>query len=206
MVAKSKPMMSLVSKTANLSPTLGSDASGPGTLGIPSSSPDRTNMEKPVAKGLNENTASSSQVWHSDENTNTSIGKPVAETINIVAKSCLISNVDHLEKVFSTVRQKLSRLQGGQNAKHRRQRDDLGNLDVSDYEGDSNRICDTVRYLAEIDPEFGISTIEWNAVPWKRTTLPHDRSIKLSNAKVHVYSGSVLCLGKIHEHPQLVQH
>ena len=34
-----------------------------------------------MAKGLNENTASSSQVWHSDENTNTSMVKIVAETI-----------------------------------------------------------------------------------------------------------------------------
>ena len=29
-----------------------------------------------------------------------------------------------------------------------------------------------------------------------RTTLLHDRAIKLSKAKVHVYSDSVLCLGK----------
>ena len=29
----------------------------------------------------------------------------------------------------------------------------------------------------------------------------HNRAIKLSKAKVHVYSDSVLCLGKMHEHP-----
>ena len=85
-VAKSKSMMSLVSKTANRSPTALSSSSSashsPGTLGTQSSSSQTaTGMEKPVAKGLNENTASSSQVWHSDENTNTSMVKIVAETI-----------------------------------------------------------------------------------------------------------------------------
>ena len=33
-----------------------------------------------------------------------------------------------------------------------------------------------------------------------RSTLPHDRAINLSKANVHVYSDSVLCVGKIHEH------
>ena len=44
---------------------------------------------------------------------------------------------------------------------------------------------------------YGISTIEWNTTPWMRSTLLHDRAIKLSKAKVHVYSDSVLCLVKI---------
>ena len=48
---------------------------------------------------------------------------------------------------------------------------------------------------------FRISTIEWNTIPWMRTNLLHDRAIKLSKAKVHVYYDSVLFLGKIHEHP-----
>ena len=45
-----------------------------------------------------------------------------------------------------------------------------------------------------------ISAIEWKTTPWMRSTLLHDRAIKLSKAKVQVYSDSVLCLGKIHEH------
>ena len=53
---------------------------------------------------------------------------------------------------------------------------------------------------------FGISTIEWNTTPWMRTTLLHDRATELSKAKVHVYSDSVLYLGKIHEHPQSIRH
>ena len=43
-VAKSKPMKSLVSKTANRSPTLGSGASSPGTFGAQSSLSDRTGI------------------------------------------------------------------------------------------------------------------------------------------------------------------
>ena len=35
-----------------------------------------------------------------------------------------------------------------------------------------------------------------------RTILLHDRLIKLSKSKVHVYSASV---GKIHEHPQSIE-
>ena len=38
-----------------------------------------------------------------------------------------------------------------------------------------------------------------------RKTLPQDRAVKLSKAKVHVYSDSVLCHGKIHEHPRSIE-
>ena len=81
-MAKSKTMMSLVSKLANHPPTtLGSSASNsPGTFGGQRSNSDRVGEERPVAKGSNENIASSSQVWHSDSNTITSAGRPVAET------------------------------------------------------------------------------------------------------------------------------
>ena len=120
MVAKSKPMMSLVSKTANQSPTaLGSSASNSQeTLKAHSSNSDRTGSGRPVAKGLNANT-SSSQVWHSDANTITSTERPVAETTKETIGSMLShhnleisgSNVGHLEKVYPNVRQKLSRPQ-----------------------------------------------------------------------------------------------
>ena len=59
--------------------------------------------------------------------------------------------------------------------------------------------------LNQTDEMFGISTIE-RTIPWMRTTLPHDRAIKLSKAKLHVYSDSVLCLGKIHERPWSMKH
>ena len=81
-VAKSKPMVSLVPKTDNQSPTtVGSSVfNSLGTLKAHNSNSDRTGTVRPVAKGLNENTAPSSQVWHPDTNTNTSTERPVSET------------------------------------------------------------------------------------------------------------------------------
>ena len=52
---------------------------------------------------------------------------------------------------------------------------------------------------------FGISTIDWNTTQWMRTTLLHDRAVKLSSAKEHVYFDSVLRLGKIPEYPQSIE-
>ena len=37
---------------------------------------------------------------------------------------------------------------------------------------------------------------------WMRSTLCHDQVIMWAKAKVHVYSDSVLCLGKLHDHPE----
>ena len=76
-VATSKPMWNLVSKTAGQSPVaLGSSAScSPWTLKAQISNPDLTGTGRPMARSLDENTASSSQVWHSDVNTNTSTGE-----------------------------------------------------------------------------------------------------------------------------------
>ena len=50
-----------------------------------------------------------------------------------------------------------------------------------------------------------VSTIEWQFTPWMRSTLLHDKVIKLSEAKVHVHSDSVLCLGKMHRHPEAME-
>ena len=84
-VAKSKTNVCFfVSKTVDQSPiALGSSAShSPGTLTAQSSNMKLTSSGRPVARGLNENTASSCQVWHSDVNPNTSTGRPVVETTN----------------------------------------------------------------------------------------------------------------------------
>ena len=82
-VAKSKTMMSLVSKLANHPPTtLGSSASNsPGTLGGQHSNSVRVGKVRLVAKGSNENIASNSQVWHSHSNTITSTGRPTKNSI-----------------------------------------------------------------------------------------------------------------------------
>ena len=87
-----------------------------------SSKSDRTgtSTERPYARGVNENTASSSQVWHSNANTNTSTRRPVAETKKKTIGTMLShhnfeiprNNIGHLERVCSNVRRKLSRPQG----------------------------------------------------------------------------------------------
>ena len=43
--------------------------------------------------------------------------------------------------------------------------------------------------------------IEWQLTPWMTSTLPHDKALEWAKAKVHVYSASVLRLGKMHRHP-----
>ena len=48
---------------------------------------------------------------------------------------------------------------------------------------------------------WDIFTIDWDTIPWMRTTLLNDRAVKLSTAKVCVFPDSVLCLGKIQEYP-----
>ena len=81
-VAKSKPMMSFLWKIVDQSPIalVSSASNSPGTLKAHSSNSDFTCPERPVARGLIENTASGSDVWHSDVNQNTSTVRPVAET------------------------------------------------------------------------------------------------------------------------------
>ena len=73
-VAKSQPMRCLVPKIVGQSPiALGSSASySLETLKAQSSNSDLTSAVRPVVRGLNEHTASSSPGWHQDENTNTS--------------------------------------------------------------------------------------------------------------------------------------
>ena len=48
-------------------------------------------------------------------------------------------------------------------------------------------------------------SIDRNTTPWMSTTSLHDRAVKLSKAEVHVYSDSVLCPAKIHQHPHSME-
>ena len=53
------------------------------------------------------------------------------------------------------------------------------------------------------DEIYGVNTINWHDSSWKQLTLVNDEEvISLSHAKVHVFSDSVLCLGKMNENPQ----
>ena len=120
-----------MSKTVDRSPiALGSSAShSQGTLKAQSSNLDITNTVRPVARGLNANTASSSQVWYSDVNSNTNVVSSVAETTKKPFGTTLShhildicrNNVGHLEKVCSNVRKKLGR----------QPRDDMPEIDVN---------------------------------------------------------------------------
>ena len=166
-VANSKPMVSFVSKAANQFPiALGSSAShSPEAL-------KSTLFEfRPYRYGETpcerfENTASSSQVWHSDANTITSTERPVAAT----TKNPIRSKLSHHNFVIF----------------------DLG--------------------------FFCQRLWRWHCTSWTRLTresvynkqygLPKGRTVVRCFAavevKVRVYSDSVLCLGKTHDHPQSI--
>ena len=49
---------------------------------------------------------------------------------------------------------------------------------------------------------LNVSTIGWEFTPWMRFTWLHDK-VKWTEAKVHVYSDSVLCLERC---PKLIQN
>ena len=61
----------------------------------------------------------------------------------------------------------------------------------------------TQRLISEQGIEIlNVSSVEWTFTPRMRSTLLHDEVIRWAKAKVHVYSDSVLCLGKMHEHTE----
>ena len=49
---------------------------------------------------------------------------------------------------------------------------------------------------------LNVSTIEWQFTSWMRSTLLHDKALKLAKAKVFVYSDTFLCPRKMHGHPE----
>ena len=54
--------------------------------------------------------------------------------------------------------------------------------------------------LEQSDEIFGVSQISWESSPWKQLSLVNDEEvISLSHAKVHVFSDSVLCPGKMNQ-------
>ena len=61
----------------------------------------------------------------------------------------------------------------------------------------------SAKLVAEQDEISGLETIGWEKHSWKYLSLIDDeRVINLQRAKVHVFSDSVLCLGKIHQNPE----
>ena len=56
--------------------------------------------------------------------------------------------------------------------------------------------------VEQSDGIFGVSQISWEDSPWKQLSLVNEEEvISLSHAKVYVFSGSVLCLGKVNQNP-----
>ena len=57
--------------------------------------------------------------------------------------------------------------------------------------------------VGQSDEIYGVNTINWADSSWKHLFLIGDEEvISLSHAKVYVFSGSVLCFGKMTENPQ----
>ena len=82
-MAKSKPALSLVSRSVNCSPMLDSGVSySLENYGMQSRNSDPSGIEKAIArnvKDLSDNAASSSQVWHQNENTRSGIEISMSE-------------------------------------------------------------------------------------------------------------------------------
>ena len=56
--------------------------------------------------------------------------------------------------------------------------------------------------VEQSDGIFRVSQISWEDSPWKQlSSVNSEEVISLSHAKVHVFSDSVLCLGKVNRNP-----
>ena len=60
----------------------------------------------------------------------------------------------------------------------------------------------STRLVSEQDEISGLETIGWENHSWKYlSSIGDERIINVQRTKVYVFSGSVLCFGKIHQHP-----
>ena len=61
----------------------------------------------------------------------------------------------------------------------------------------------TAKLVGEQDEISNVDKIHWEKHSWKHLSLIGDETlINLQRAKVYVFSDSVLCLRRVHEHPQ----
>ena len=59
------------------------------------------------------------------------------------------------------------------------------------------------KLVSEQDEINNVDKIHWERHSWKQLSLIGDETvINLQRAKVYVFSDSVLCLGKVHQHPE----
>ena len=60
----------------------------------------------------------------------------------------------------------------------------------------------TAQLVNDQEEIHGLDKIQWEKNSWKRLSLIGDETvINLQNTKVYVFSDSVLCLGRVHQHP-----
>ena len=61
----------------------------------------------------------------------------------------------------------------------------------------------SAKLVGEQEEIFNVEKIHWEKHSWKHLSLIGDETvIILQRAKVYVFSDSVLCLGRVHQHPQ----
>ena len=61
----------------------------------------------------------------------------------------------------------------------------------------------SAKLVSEQDEICKVDTVLWDKHSWKHLSLIGDETIiNLQRAKVYVFSDSVLCLGRVHPHPQ----
>ena len=61
----------------------------------------------------------------------------------------------------------------------------------------------TLKLVSEQEEINNVDKIHWEKHSWEQQSLIGDETvINLQRAKVHVFSDSVLCLGRVHQHPQ----
>ena len=131
------------------------------------------------------------------------------------------ADVPHLEKGHSNLRQHLKTQARRQNGGSQCEHVDLENVYdchptsrssswywlFGEFTCNQHQPQRTVKQLFDVTSKLvreeteiqGISLIDWQENPWKRTTLLTCRAVKLSTAKAYVFSNSVLCLGRISE-------
>ena len=134
-VVKPRLAQNLVTVTLNRSPTGPSSSSShsPGNLRAHGSTLVSLSTGKLVAMDSNENSASSSQVWHTDSVPNSSTGKLVARSKKSTIGQCLIPhNLARQCRVYGQgLRARTTETwssKRGQNGAGRHQRYDLGNI------------------------------------------------------------------------------
>ena len=61
----------------------------------------------------------------------------------------------------------------------------------------------SAKLVGEQEEIFNVDNIHWEKHSWKHLSLIGDETVvNLQRTKVYVFSDSVLCLGRVHQHPQ----